>query len=85
MNTWGHVLRKALVQAAMAGLVAGLAMGVLLAIRTPLCPADAEDCLIDDYSSISLEVGAGGVVAVVALPIAVLLGARRRSRNEPRS
>jgi hypothetical protein len=80
MDTWGHVLRKALVQAAMAGLVAGLAVGVLLAIRTPLCPANMEDCLIDDYSSTSLELGAAGIVVVIALPIAVLRAKRRRPR-----
>jgi hypothetical protein len=83
VETWGRVLRKALVQAAMAGLAAGLVVGVLLAIRTPLCPPVAEDCLIDDYSSVSLEAGAAGIVGVIALPIAVVAGRRRRSRREP--
>lgn len=72
MDTRGQQIVKALVQAALAALVVGAAVAILLLIRTPLCDPIAEDCAIDDYGTTLLSTRAAGFVLLIAVPIASL-------------
>ncbi|NEA36375.1 hypothetical protein [Streptomyces sp. SID13031] len=73
MDTRGQLFRKALIQAAMAALVTGVIVGILLAVPTPLCPSEAEDCLIDEYGTHThLSISIAGIALLIALPIAAL-------------
>jgi hypothetical protein len=48
-------------------------MGILLVIRTPLCPPEAEDCAIDDYGSTThLSITVAAFALLIALPITTL-------------
>jgi hypothetical protein len=48
-------------------------MGILLVIRTPLCPPEAEDCAIDEWGSTThLSITVAAFALLIALPITAL-------------
>src|SRR6266487_920519 len=71
MDARGRSIGKVALQAGFVGVVAGLAYGLMLHMRAPLCPPTAQDCEVETWGLL-FAIQIGGLATALALPVCAL-------------
>ena len=71
MDSRGRLIGKVALQAVFVGVVAGVAYGLMLRLRAPLCPPTATDCAVESWG-LPFAVQLGGLAMALALPVCAL-------------